>query len=114
MDASGVKTAVAPSSKNARAILEAVGLADAFDAVVDGTHIRRSKPDPEVFTLAGQRLGVPPTQCLVVADAEAGVDAGLAAGMPVLAVGSAASHPAATLRADDLAHITLDEMLESN
>jgi len=107
----GVKMAIGSSSKNAGPILVAIGMADAFDAVVDGTHIARSKPDPEVFVLAGQKLGVPADQCLVVEDADAGVDAGLAAGMPVLAVGSATGHPGATLRAADLSKITLDAML---
>ncbi len=107
----GVKLAIGSSSKNAGPILKAVGLDGAFDAVADGTHISRSKPDPEVFTLAGKLLGLPPDQCLVVEDAEAGVDAGLAAGMPVLAVGSAVSHPDATLKAPDLSHIGIDEML---
>lgn len=79
--------------------------------VADGTHIHRSKPDPEVFALAGEWLGVPPGQCLVVEDAEAGVDAGLAAGMPVLAVGSAVAHPGANLKADNLAGISVCEML---
>ncbi|KPK65652.1 MAG: beta-phosphoglucomutase [Planctomycetes bacterium SM23_32] len=107
----GIKMAVASSSKNAVPILEAIGLADAFDAVVDGTHISQSKPHPEVFALAGERLGIAPERCLVVEDAAAGVEAAIAAGMPVLAVGSAASHPGATLRADDLTGITTDEML---
>lgn len=107
----GVKTAIGSSSKNAGPILAAIGLDRAFDAVVDGTHIARSKPDPEVFTLAAHRLGLPPEECLVVEDAAAGVDAGLAAGMPVLAVGSAVTHPGATLKAPDLSRITVDEML---
>ncbi len=109
--ARGIKIAIGSSSKNAGPILAAIGLDKTFDAVVDGTHIERSKPDPEVFTLAGQQLGVPPDQCLVVEDADAGVDAGLAAGMPVLAVGSATGHPGATLKAADLSKISLDEML---
>ena len=107
----GIKIAIGSSSKNAGPILVAIGLDKTFDAVVDGTHISKSKPDPEVFTLAGKQLGVPPDQCLVVEDADAGVDAGLAAGMPVLAVGSAVGHPGATLRAGDLSKITLDEIL---
>jgi len=106
-----VKLAIGSSSKNAGPILQAIGLEHAFDTVVDGTHIARSKPDPEVFTLAGERLGVPPDECLVVEDAEAGVEAGLAAGMNVLAVGSATAHPRATRKAEDLAQITPDEML---
>lgn len=107
----GVKLAIGSSSKNAGPILKAIGLQDAFDAVADGTHIERSKPDPEVFTLAGRRLGVSPPQCLVVEDADAGVEAGLAAGMPVLAVGSAAGHPRASLSARDLSQISVDAML---
>lgn len=107
----GVKMSIGSSSKNAQPILEAVGLDKAFDAIVDGTHIKNSKPDPEVFVLAGEQLGVPAAQCLVVEDADAGVDAGLAAGMPVLAVGAATAHPKATLKAADLTEITLDAML---
>lgn len=109
--ARGVKIAIGSSSKNAGPILQAIGLANAFDAVADGTHITRSKPHPEVFTLAAHRVGVLPEQCLVVEDAHAGVEAGLAAGMRVLAVGSAADHPSATLRAKDMSGITLDEIL---
>lgn len=107
----GVRIAIGSSSKNAGPILVAIGLAETFDAVVDGTHITRSKPDPEVFSLAGRQLGIAPESCLVVEDADAGVEAGVAAGMPVLAVGSARNHPKATLRAADLTGITLAEML---
>jgi len=109
----GVRSAIGSSSKNAGPILAAIGLANAFDTIVDGTHITRSKPDPEVFSLAGRQLGIAPEACLVVEDADAGVEAGVAAGMPVLAVGSARNHPKATLRAADLTAITLEEMLSS-
>jgi len=109
----GVRSAIGSSSKNAGPILAAIGLANAFDTIVDGTHITRSKPDPEVFSLAGRQLGIVPEACLVVEDADAGVEAGVAAGMPVLAVGSARNHPKATLRAADLTAITLEEMLSS-
>ena len=107
----GIKIAVGSSSRNAGAILRSIGLSDAFDAVVDGNDIGRSKPDPEVFRLAAERLGVAPELCLVVEDADAGVDAGLAAGMPVLAVGSAATHPDATLTAGNLVDISTGAML---
>lgn len=112
--ARGVKIAIGSSSKNAGPILQAIGLAEAFDAVADGTHITRSKPDPEVFTLAADRVGVAPAGCLVVEDAHAGVEAGLAAGMRVLAVGSAADHPSAMLRAKDLSAISLEDILFLN
>ena len=109
-----VKIAIGSSSKNARAILRAVGLEDEFDAIADGSHVTRSKPDPEVFRLAAQRMGVPSEQCLVVEDADAGVEAALAAGMSVLAVGSANGHPKATLSTENLARITPDELLLTN
>ena len=53
----GLLLAVASSSKNARFILERTGLTPYFHAVVDGTQIARSKPDPEVFLKAAQALG---------------------------------------------------------
>jgi len=107
----GVRTAIGSSSKNAAAILTAIGLADRFDAVADGTHISKSKPDPEVFLLAARLLGADPAHCLVVEDADAGVEAALRAGMPVLGVGSARNHPGATIVARDLSSISIDEML---
>jgi beta-phosphoglucomutase len=107
----GIKVAIGSSSKNARPILVAIGLDDFFDAVVDGTNITRSKPDPEVFVLAGECVGVCPEQCLVVEDAHAGVEAGLAAGMSVLAVGSAFTHPGAHFKVRDLSEIRIQDIL---
>lgn len=54
--------------------------------VVTADDITRAKPDPEIFLLAAERLGVPPGDCLVVEDAPYGVTAGKAAGCAVLAV----------------------------
>lgn len=73
----GLLLAVASSSKNARFILGRTGLTPYFHAVVDGTQIARSKPDPEVFLKAAQALGVSPAEALVVEDAAAGVRAAL-------------------------------------
>jgi beta-phosphoglucomutase len=106
-----LKIAIGSSSKNARAILRAVGLKDEFDVITDGNHITRSKPDPEVFTITATRLGISPGECLVVEDAEAGVEAGLAAGMSVLAVGAAAGHLRATRSAENLSCVSADELL---
>jgi len=106
-----VKVAIGSSSKNARTILRAVGLEDEFDVIADGNHVTRSKPSPDVFTIAGTRLGISPDECLVVEDAAAGVEAGLAAGMEVLAVGAAAGHPRTTRHAENLSCISVDELL---
>lgn len=85
----GYKLAVGSSSKNAKFILERVNLTDAFDKISDGTNITRSKPDPEVFLKAAEFIGQNPENCLVVEDAEAGIDAGNAGGMKTAAIGDA-------------------------
>jgi len=88
-----VHIAVGSSSKNTMRILKQVGLENAFDAIADGTEITHSKPDPEVFLLAAQKLGAKPENCLVVEDAPAGVQAGVNAGMQVAGIGEAAKVP---------------------
>ncbi|MEY4931488.1 MAG: beta-phosphoglucomutase [Bacteroidota bacterium] len=86
----GIKIALASSSKNAPRVIELLKIGDLFDTLVDGTMITHSKPHPEIFLLAASRLGVPPSECLVFEDAEAGVEAALAAGMKCVGVGSPA------------------------
>jgi kojibiose phosphorylase len=83
----GVRTAVASSSKNARPVLDKLDMGALLDAVVDGHDAPASKPDPLVFLLAAERVGVPPAKCVVVEDAESGVAGALAAGMKVVGVG---------------------------
>lgn len=98
----GVKIAIGSSSKNAGIILKQVGLENFFEAVADGNDIKNSKPDPEVFLVAAKKLGILPEKCLVVEDADAGVEAGLASEMDVLAVGFASKNNKATYTFSDL------------
>ena len=65
------------------------GLDHFFDVVVDGNCIQHSKPDPEVFLTAAERLHVAPVDCLVVEDAISGAEAGHTGGMKVACVGDA-------------------------
>ncbi len=109
-----VRAAIGSSSKNAPGILHYIGLERHFDAVADGNQIKKSKPDPEVFLLAAKQLNMTPAACLVVEDAVAGVEAALAGGMRVLAVGSATSDQRAHLRAADLASISVDNLLSAS
>lgn len=85
----GVKLAVGSSSRNTPLIMEKVDICGFFDAVADGNDITNSKPDPEVFLLAAERLGLAPEACVVVEDAEAGVEAAKRAGMRAVGVGPA-------------------------
>jgi beta-phosphoglucomutase len=107
----GIKIAIGSSSKNSPTILKCIGMSSFFDATADGNEIEKSKPDPEVFLLAAKKLGVAPANCLIVEDAVAGVEAAIAGGMKVLAVGCAAGDDRAQIRANDLASIRTAEVL---
>lgn len=86
--AAGFKVALASSSKNARTVLRNLKVEDLFEGFVDGNMIIHSKPNPEIFLKAAAQLDVEPQHCVVFEDAEAGVEAALAAGMKCVGVGS--------------------------
>lgn len=86
----GLKLAIGSSSKNAKFILERLGLENYFDAVSDGTNISKSKPDPEVFLKAAEFLQKNPSECLVVEDAKAGIMAAQKGGFDSAGLGEAA------------------------
>jgi beta-phosphoglucomutase len=92
----GIKLSIGSSSKNAKFILNQIGLEDFFDSISDGNNITNSKPDPEVFLKAAEYLNLPAEKCLVVEDAVAGLEAAKAAGMDSCAVGEAVKSGKAT------------------
>lgn len=100
-----VLMAIGSSSKNTKTILEQIGLLDAFDAIADGNDISKSKPHPEVFLLASKRLGVNPSQCYVVEDAIAGIEAAKAGGMIAIAINDAKQSELADYKIDNLLEI---------
>ena len=82
----GIKIAIGSSSKNTPIILKQIGLDNFFDAVSDGNNITHSKPNPEVFLKAAEMLKIAPLDCMIVEDADAGIEAGKRAGMKTLSV----------------------------
>lgn len=87
--ADGVRTALGSASKNTVIILDRLKIGALFDAVVDGTMVQRTKPDPEVFlTCASMLGGIPAAECVVFEDAEAGIEAARAGGMHCVGIGS--------------------------
>lgn len=82
-----IPIALGSASKNAKPILEKVGLLHYFDAIVDGNNVTKAKPDPEVFLLAAKHLGVNAADCIVFEDAVAGVEAANAAKMISIGIG---------------------------
>lgn len=102
----GLKLAVGSSSKNARYILEKVGLSGYFDAISDGIGLTHSKPHPEVFLKAAQALGLKPRELLVVEDAAAGIEAANRGRFVSVGIG-----PAAAAETAQISIKTLDELL---
>ncbi len=80
----GVRLALVSSSRNAMPVVEAAGLADRFEVVVDGVVAARDgiagKPEPDTYVAAAERLGVPTAKAVVLEDAVSGVQAGAAGG----------------------------------
>jgi beta-phosphoglucomutase len=87
LHAAGIKIALGSSSKNAELVLQRLEIRHFFNFIADGNSVSRLKPCPDVFLYVAESLGVAPANCLVVEDAPAGIEAGLAAGMWVLGVG---------------------------
>lgn len=112
LKAKGIKIAIGSSSKNTPFILEQIGLASSFDAIADGNCITNSKPDPEVFLLAAEKLGVLSEECVVIEDAQAGIDAAISAGMLAVGVGTAAYCVNAHLKLKDLSNLNIEQLFE--
>lgn len=112
----GWPIAAASSSKNANAMMQLIHLdpghilLDAFDANVCGRDLRQGKPDPEIFLLAAKELRMPPTQCFVVEDAPAGIEAARAGGMASLGVARLGDSALLREAGADLVVTSLDEV----
>lgn len=110
LQAAGVKIAIGSSSKNAQLVTKLLGISDRLDAISDGYSVERHKPAPDVFLHAAMQLGLDPTDCLVVEDAAAGVEAGLNAGMWVVGLGPTERFTAAHVICDDLAEVSWHDL----
>jgi HAD superfamily hydrolase (TIGR01509 family) len=84
----GYRLALASSGDRVKVAfgMQALGLNGIFEAVVSGDDVTHSKPDPEIYLTAAQRIGVPPAACIAIEDAPAGVEAAKRAGMRCIAV----------------------------
>lgn len=99
--AAGAKLAIGSSGPlaNIQLVLNAMNVAHLFSAIVSADDVTRGKPDPQVFSLACQRLALPPARCVVVEDAPVGITAARAAGTKSVAV--LMHHPAVSFHMAD-------------
>lgn len=84
----GIKVMIGSSSKNARFILDKLGLLADFDHIVDGNDVEFPKPHPEVFTKGAKLADLLPENCIVFEDAASGVKAAIDGGFKAIAVGN--------------------------
>lgn len=83
-----IKKAIATSTYKdfAYAVIKAINVGENFPVVITGDTVVKGKPSPDIFIKAANTLGVEPQNCLVLEDAQNGVEAGYNAGMKVLAI----------------------------
>jgi kojibiose phosphorylase len=85
----GIKVGLGSASKNAKEVIQRLGIGDRVDTISDGYSVIQSKPAPDLFLHAAAQLGIAPEHCVVVEDATSGVEAALAAGMWAVGLGPA-------------------------
>lgn len=107
-----IPIALGSASKNARPILEKVDLLPYFDSIVDGNSVTKAKPDPEVFLIAADNLGVAANSCVVFEDAVAGIQAANAANMVSIGIGDTEILNEADYNFNDFTEMS-DDFLES-
>lgn len=100
--------ALGSASKNAKPILEKVGLLPYFESIVDGNNVTKAKPDPEVFLIAATNLQVAPQDCVVFEDAVAGIQAANNAQMTSIGIGDANTLTEANYNFNDFTKMTDD------
>ena len=88
----GQAIASAAPRANVETILGVLRASECFEAIVSAEDVHQGKPDPEVFLIAATKLGVAPKHCIVVEDAEHGIEAARAAGMKSIAVSQNGKH----------------------
>lgn len=109
----GFKIALASSSKNTKLIIERLGIGNFFDNISDGHSVKRAKPAPDLFLHAASCLGIPPAECIVVEDAEAGIQAAKAAKMTVIGIGPEKRVGGADFIFESVAAINLELVLST-
>ncbi len=107
----GVNTAVISSGFSGRYILRKTGLNRYFQVVLDGSDIRKAKPDPEIYRLAAQKLHAAYDECMVVDDSPDGISAAKKLGMKTVALGAASACDTADFRSQSLETLDLCSLL---
>jgi len=112
LQANNIRIGIASSSKNAKEVLQLLGIDDRVDAIADGYSVIKPKPAPDTFLHAALQLNLAPSECLVIEDAEAGVTAAKAGGMSVIGLGSIEQVGNAHLVLENLEKVNWQNLVE--
>ena len=107
-----IRIALGSASKNAKLILDKVGLTHYFEVLIDGNAVTNAKPNPEVFLKGAKALGIAPQNCIVFEDGLAGVQAAQNAKMKVVGIGSTEVLGTADAVIPNFEQITVQKMKE--
>jgi HAD superfamily hydrolase (TIGR01509 family) len=110
LQADGWRQAIASAAPraNVEAIVAALDIAAYFAAISSAEDVQRGKPDPQVFLVAAERVGVPPARCIVIEDAPAGLLGAQRGGMRAIGVRSSHADLQADIVVDTLAELPDD------
>lgn len=88
LKAKGYRIGLGSASKNAVPVLKYLNMMDFFEVIIDGTKTTKGKPDPQVFQMGAELLGVKPEETVVFEDAVSGVQAALNGGFTAVGCGN--------------------------
>ncbi|WP_320128394.1 beta-phosphoglucomutase [uncultured Sphaerochaeta sp.] len=104
----GIYTALVSASKNAKAVCAKLQILDLFDAFADVRKVQKSKPEPDLFLVAAEQIGVWYSNCIGIEDAKAGIQAIKKAGMKAVGIGTAEELPEADYVLVDTTKLTVE------
>jgi beta-phosphoglucomutase len=107
----GIKIALASGSKNARTVLERLDIMKYLDGIADGYSVLNGKPAPDLFVFAAGTVNTPTSDCLVIEDADAGIEAAKNGGMQALGIGPQDRFHRADKVLPDMANKHLQDLL---
>jgi beta-phosphoglucomutase len=106
----GLKSAVGSASKNAAEVIERLGIDNLFDAIADGYSVKLQKPAPDLFLHAAAQLELNPSECVVVEDAAAGIEAARSGGFLSIGLGPRERVARADLILPNLEYVHLQDL----
>ncbi len=109
---SHIPMSIGSASKNAQTIISKTSLKGEFTRIVGGNDVKNAKPDPEVFLLGAESLGLPPEQCIVFEDSLKGLEAAGRGGFKSVGIGKATNLPIADIVIENLENIHPKTIIE--